>query len=84
MIPIVDIIGWIGTITLFAGSLLSIWKHNHSWYWWTVGGICLGYQAYIYGLTNMLLVQILYIPLNMYGLYQWKRGEIDDKEMYKL
>ncbi len=77
MMPIVDIIGWIGTVTLFGGSLLSIWKHKLCWHLWIIGGICLGYQAYVYGLTNMLLVQILYMPLNVWGLKQWNKDELD-------
>lgn len=75
LIPIIDIIGWFGTVMLFTGSLLSIWKHRLCWVFWILGGIGLGLQAYYYGLTNMVLVQVLYMPLNVWGIIEWNKGD---------
>jgi len=72
---IIDIIGWVGTILMFGGSILSIYKHVSCWPLWIIGGIALGLQALDAGLTNAALLQIMYIPLNIWGLYEWRRDD---------
>lgn len=73
----VDAIGWIGTILMFGGSILSIYKHKACWILWILGGVAIIYQSYMIFSWNILTMQLLYMPLNIWGWMQWNQ---DDSE----
>jgi hypothetical protein len=70
-----DIIGWIGTIVMFSGSITNIYKHNSCWYLWIIGGTGLIIQALLLGTYNILTLQLLYMPLNVFGWIQWRKSK---------
>lgn len=75
ILTFVDIVGWIGTVLMFGGSILSIYKHKACWMLWVLGGLAIIYQSIVIFSWNILLLQILYMPLNVWGWMQWR---IDD------
>jgi hypothetical protein len=79
MLEFVDTIGWIGTILMFGGSLLSIYKHKACWTLWIIGGFAIIYQSIVIFSWNILILQILYMPLNVWGFMQWRNDDGNDK-----
>ena len=71
----VDIIGWIGTILMFGGSVASIYKHKACWIMWIVGGCAIIYQSLVIFNWNILVLQAMYQPLNIWGWWQWKHDD---------
>lgn len=67
----IDIIGWTGTILMLLGSIINIYKHTLCWPVWIVAGICLIYQAVLLDTWNIAALQLIYLPLNIYGWKQW-------------
>jgi hypothetical protein len=72
----IDTIGWVGTILMFGGSILSIYKHKACWHLWILGGIGIIIQSVVQTNWNILALQVLYMPLNIWGWMQWR---IDDE-----
>jgi nicotinamide riboside transporter PnuC len=77
MLPI-EIIGWVGTFAMLGGSILSIWKNIHCWSLWIIGGILIIIQSYFDWNPNIFVLQLAYVPINAYGLFEWKKSS---KEM---
>ena len=73
----VDVVGWCGTILMFGGSILSIYKHKSCWILWILGGIAIIYQAAIQMNWNILILQVLYMPLNVWGIIEWRKDDED-------
>ena len=71
----VNIIGWVGTILMFTGSIINIYKHTWCWPLWIIGGFAIIYQSVILGSWNILVLQALYMPLNIIGWLQWRRDD---------
>lgn len=69
----VDMIGWMGTILMFGGSVVNIYKHKACWVLWIIGGFMIIYQSFIIFNWNILVLQALYQPLNMWGWLQWRQ-----------
>ena len=69
----VDIIGWTGTILMLIGSIINIYKHTWCWPAWITGGALIIVQAMILGTWNIMVMQLTYMPLNIYGWYTWRR-----------
>lgn len=78
MLP-VDIIGWFGTIFMFAGSIVNIKKHTGCWPLWILGGTGLIIQAAMLGTWNVMTLQLMYMPLNIWGWLQWRRDDEDSR-----
>jgi hypothetical protein len=76
MMELVDMIGWAGTAFMFGGSVLSIYKHKACWPLWIIGGLAIIIQCVSTSSWNLVVMQILYMPLNLWGWMQWK---IDDE-----
>jgi hypothetical protein len=68
----VDVIGWTGTLLMLLGSIINIYKHTLCWPVWIVAAFCIIYQSVIIGSWNIVIMQGIYIPLNIYGWYQWR------------
>lgn len=73
----IDIIGWFGTLIMLAGSIFSIYKHILCWPAWIAGGACIIIQGITLGTWNIVALQLLYIPIDLIGWYQWRK---DDSE----
>lgn len=71
----VDMIGWFGTIAMFTGSIINIYKHTSCWPLWIIGGVSLIIQAIILGTWNIMTLQLLYMPLNIFGWIQWRKED---------
>ena len=72
---IIDAIGWIGTVLMFGGSLLSIYKHKMCWLLWILGGAAIIIQCVSIQSWNLVVMQIMYMPLNVWGWIQWRNDE---------
>lgn len=70
-----DMIGWAGTILMFGGSVVNIYKHKSCWPLWIIGGLAIIYQSLVIGSWNLVVLQALYQPLNIWGWWQWKNDE---------
>ena len=75
MLEFVDIVGWGGTALMFGGSVLSIYKHKACWPIWLIGGMAIIYQSMVVGSYNLVVLQIMYTPLNIWGWLQWRRDD---------
>lgn len=75
MIPFVDMIGWFGSLLMFGGSVLSIYKHKACWIIWIIGGFAIIYQSIMIFSWNILLLQLIYIPMNVWGWTQWRSDD---------
>ena len=54
-----DIIGWAGTILMFTGSIVNIYKHTWCWPLWIIGGFAIIYQSIVYRWLSDLTTSIL-------------------------
>jgi hypothetical protein len=68
----VDIIGWAGTVLMLLGSIINIYKHTLCWPVWIAAAFCLIVQGIILGTWNIVVMQSVYIPINLYGWKQWR------------
>lgn len=68
----VDIIGWSGTILMLIGSIINIYKHTWCWPIWILGGALIIIQSVMIGSWNIVTMQLAYMPLNLFGWYQWR------------
>ena len=72
---VVDIIGWSGTILMLVGSIINIYKHTWCWPIWITGGALICTQGALLGAWNIAALQLAYMPLNIFGWYQWRNDE---------
>lgn len=72
---LVDAVGWIGTIFMLLGSIINIYKHTWCWPAWIIGGTAIITQSILIGSWNIAVLQLLYMPLNVYGWMQWRKEE---------
>ena len=70
---IVDIIGWAGTLLMLMGSIINIYKHTLCWPVWIAASLCIIYQSIMIGSWNIMVMQFIYIPINIYGWIQWRK-----------
>lgn len=72
---LIDIIGWVGTILMFTGSIINIYKHIWCWPLWIIGGVLIIIQSISIGSYNIIALQLLYMPLNILGWMHWRDNE---------
>ena len=70
----VEIIGWLGTIFMLLGSITNIYKHLSCWPLWIIGGALIILQAIMQFNWNILVMQLIYMPLNIYGWIEWRNN----------
>ena len=70
---LVDIIGWAGTIFMITGSIINIYKHTWCWPVWILGGGLVCLQGLMLGTWNIVALQLMYMPLNLWGWIQWRK-----------
>jgi nicotinamide riboside transporter PnuC len=71
----IDAIGWIGTIFMFGGSIINMYKNWICWPAWVIGGIAIIIQCLYTQSYNLVVLQLLYMPLNVYGWYLWRKDD---------
>lgn len=75
MLAFIDMIGWFGTALMFGGSVLSIYKHKACWPMWILGGLGIIYQSFMIFNWSILALQLMYMPLNIWGWNQWRQDD---------
>lgn len=71
----VDIIGWVGTVLMLIGSIINIYKHTMCWPLWILGGTAIIVQSLMIASWNIVVMQSIYMPLNIIGWLQWRRDD---------
>jgi len=68
-------IGWIFAGISIIGCLLNINKIIWCWLVWTVASIGMTIINYNAGRWDQMTAWGVYIPMNIYGYYQWRKDE---------
>lgn len=71
----IDAIGWIGTIFMFGGSIINMYKYWTCWPIWIIGGVAIIVQALYTNSYNLVVLQLMYMPLNIYGWKLWRNSD---------
>ena len=74
-----SILGWLGVILVLRGYYLIASKDYEAWIYWMVGNSLIGYYSYLIGALPTVVLSIVLIGMNIYGLLKWK----EDKDFWK-
>lgn len=69
---IISIIEWSGVAASLTGSVLNAHGRRSSFMFWTLSAILLGTVAFILGRSGLLMLQVLGVGINMFGLRNWQ------------
>jgi len=68
-----NILGWIGALTVLFGYYLNAKKVAHSWLVWLLGnGLVAAYSLHILAYPTLFMSLVLMV-MNIYGYLQWKK-----------
>ena len=68
-------IGWIAAGLSIIGCITNIFKLKICWFFWTLGALGMIYINYNLGHWDQTVLWVCYVPMNIYGYYQWRRDE---------
>lgn len=69
---IISIIEWSGVAASLAGSVLNARGRRSSFIFWTLSAIMLGTVAFVLGRSGLLMLQVLGVGINLFGLRNWQ------------
>ena len=70
-----DIVGWIATGIMAAGSLDIAHKRVRGLWMMLLGNFGWGYAGYLSGLYSLIGVSVLMGILDVYAIYHWSKDE---------
>lgn len=68
----IELLGWVATITLLVGYYTNAHGKRYSWLVWFSGNSAMAVYAYFIGSTSILALSAALMILNLYGYNKWK------------
>jgi len=72
MIPLVELVGWAGTICQMLGLLFNAHKSIWCWSIWLTSNVFLITYSVVLSLWPVLVLNIFFVGFNIYGWIKWK------------
>jgi len=69
-----DILGWVGNVGFFAGAILLAQKKVSGFWWQIEGNAFYLVQAWILGMTSLVVCSAILIAINIAGIVNWTLG----------
>ena len=72
---IYDILGWLGNIGFIVGAIALAKKSRYGFHWQIFGNAMYLIQAIFLNISSLLILSIILILINLYGIFHWKKEE---------
>ena len=67
----IDILGWIGNIFFIYGAWAFSKRYISAWVAQIIANLCYVIQAHLMNNSSLLVISVVLIGINIYGLYEW-------------
>lgn len=71
-----NLIGWVGNLFFFMGSMLLSHKKRTGWVCEFLGNFCYVLQGVMLKTNSLWAISIFLCLVNCYGIYQWRKKEL--------
>lgn len=72
---VVEVLGWVATITLLIGYVLNARQHISSWITWMGGNSLMAAYGWLIESYSLLFLSVVLVCLNVYGYFSWKSNQ---------
>jgi hypothetical protein len=70
-----DVLGWVGNIGFLVGAYYIARNNKQGFYWQIEGNFFYLIQGWMFSLTSLIILSIILIVINLYGLYYWTKSK---------
>jgi len=71
-----------GIIFAIVGALFNIFKKKWCWLFWLVANVFFIWIYILSGLHVSIVLQFVYIAMNIYGWIKWSKGDNNEKDKH--
>ena len=83
---LVNVLSWIGMILSVSTSITraaNIGYQAYSYIFSAISCVLLAYNGYVLGSTQMIILYIFHLLINLVGIYRWSKKDKNNKKIIK-
>jgi hypothetical protein len=80
----INTLGWIGNIFFLYGAIALSKKHMSGWYAQILANVCYVLQSFYLNNNPLLILSVILIGINIYGIYNGKKLSNKDSIEQKI